>query len=513
MASRTRTELVFALTSQVGTNLKPVGQALRNYLDQDYGYQVEDIKVSDLLDVLRLTTTIDDSTPFRRYLTRMAAGSEAREKYGPDTLARLVTFDLQARRPGPGAKPTAYIIHQLKHPAEVDLLRQIYGPGFFLVGVFASEDYRRERLTTKLLRMSSVECQKLIDTDLDEARRKHGQKSSSTFERADVFVRSETDTDATDDLQRFVDLVFGDPFTTPTRDEHAMFIAYGASMRSSELGRQVGAAVVSQHGELLSVGTNEAPCAGGGLYWPDHEPDGRDFEALKADSNHSRRNELIAELAKALKLKPDATEELKAITGVLSRITEYGRSVHAEMEALLACARSGISPRGGTLMTTTFPCHNCARHVVASGLRRVVFIEPYPKSLAPDLHDDAIRIAAPGTAEMAWREFATVIAAGRKAPQPPVFLEPFVGVGPRRYMDLFSLTLSTGFEVRRKLREGEVELPARALGKDNSSWKLETVPRVPLHKTSYLDREDQAVRGGDGKQPVSEMLKDKGVGP
>src|ERR1035441_9924393 len=66
-------------------------------------------------------------------------------------------------------------------------------------------------------------------------------------------------------------------------------------------------------------------------------------------------------------------------------MTEYGRAVHAEMDALLTCARSGISPRNGTLYTTTFPCHNCTRHLVAAGIRRVVYIEPYPKSKATKL--------------------------------------------------------------------------------------------------------------------------------
>ena len=73
-------------------------------------------------------------------------------------------------------------------------------------------------------------------------------------------------------------------------------------------------------------------------------------------------------------------------------ITEYGRAVHAEMEALLTCARAGISPRGGTIYSTTFPCHNCAKHIVTSGIERVVFVEPYPKSKALELHDDSIEI-------------------------------------------------------------------------------------------------------------------------
>ena len=43
-----------------------------------------------------------------------------------------------------------------------------------------------------------------------------------------------------------------------------------------------------------------------------------------------------------------------------------------------------------TLFATTFPCHHCARHIVAAGIRRVVYVAPYAKSRAVDLHDDAI---------------------------------------------------------------------------------------------------------------------------
>jgi deoxycytidylate deaminase len=61
------------------------------------------------------------------------------------------------------------------------------------------------------------------------------------------------------------------------------------------------------------------------------------------------------------------------------------------MDALVSVSRHGTgSTLGGTLFSKTFPCHNCARHIVASGIARVVFVEPYPKSLALKLHSDSI---------------------------------------------------------------------------------------------------------------------------
>ena len=83
-----------------------------------------------------------------------------------------------------------------------------------------------------------------------------------------------------------------------------------------------------------------------------------------------------------------AREVLKA-TGLFD-ITEFGRAVHAEMDALLSCSRTGRSTRGGTIYTTTFPCHNCTRHIIAAGIKKVVYIEPYAKSKAFSLHQDAI---------------------------------------------------------------------------------------------------------------------------
>ena len=31
------------------------------------------------------------------------------------------------------------------------------------------------------------------------------------------------------------------------------------------------------------------------------------------------------------------------------------------------------------MYVTTFPCHNCAKHIIAAGIRRVVYLEPYPR--------------------------------------------------------------------------------------------------------------------------------------
>ena len=83
-----------------------------------------------------------------------------------------------------------------------------------------------------------------------------------------------------------------------------------------------------------------------------------------------------------------------------------------------------------TLYSTTYPCHNCARHIVAAGIREVVYIEPYTKSLAIDLHRDAIREETGPT---------------DSAKQKLVHFRLFSGVAPQRFALLF--------EKRRSLKD------------------------------------------------------------
>jgi len=89
------------------------------------------------------------------------------------------------------------------------------------------------------------------------------------------------------------------------------------------------------------------------------------------------------------------------------------------MAALMSAVRRGVSVSGATLYCTTFPCHECARHIIAAGIKRVVFVEPYPKSRAEDLYFDAVEVDAPTSSTR-------------------VPFDAYVGVAPRSYTRLFS---------------------------------------------------------------------------
>ncbi len=205
-----------------------------------------------------------------------------------------------------------------------------------------------------------------------------------------------------------------------------MFAAKSAALRTLDLSRQVGAAIFSKNGEVISVGSNEVPKADGGTYWSDETFDDREF--LRGfDSNDQRKSELLAELLEIVTNSPEEAEELKGQSSVKNAqfldALEYGRVVHAEMGAICDAARTGVPVRASTLYSTTFPCHMCAKHIVSAGVAEVVFLEPYPKSLTVDLHSDSVEVERNDR--------------GQFADYPSVKFIHFFGVTPRRYRELF----------------------------------------------------------------------------
>lgn len=160
---------------------------------------------------------------------------------------------------------------------------------------------------------------------------------------------------------------------------------------------------------------------------------GRDFPYLRQDTNKASLIEVVSEIRQSN--NKDAADWLKANKDCkLNSTLDFGRPVHAEMSAIMACARGGVATQGAFMFVTTFPCQNCAKNIIAAGITRVYFIEPYPKSLALELHDDAIFLNDELKNSVAER----------------VELRPYVGIGPRRFFDLFALNSGNGINLKRK---------------------------------------------------------------
>lgn len=455
-------ELIFGLVGPIGVNMAIVEQKLREAL-VSVGYSTETVRLTSLMSQIGVegSSLTETSNPALRYETRISYANAVRRKCENDAaLAALAVAEIRNIRQSYWLEKEAtnaenqphdeeldfrhrpierkaYILRQLKREEEILFLRKIYGRKFIQISVHASERQRTKNLEREIGKhnadMTPADCKKaaeaLVNTDMNERSDIHGQRIEEVFHLGDAFINGKNEESISDTVFRYIFAFFGRNSISPTRDEYGSYIAASAALRSIDLSRQVGAAVFSPRGEVISLGCNEVPKFSGGTYWGEDEEPHRDYDD-GMDANRTEKNRIIYDFvetiskAGALKDGADADSVYKnpefrrlIKDAAISDITEFGRMTHAEMTALTDAARLGRSTLGATIFVTTFPCHNCAKHIIASGLKRVVFIEPYPKSKALSLHEDSVILDESHDRRVAF--------------------EHFVGISPRRYRDIF----------------------------------------------------------------------------
>ena len=116
-------------------------------------------------------------------------------------------------------------------------------------------------------------------------------------------------------------------------DEYFMGVAHLAALRSKDPNTQVGACIVSTDNKILSMGYNGLPngCSDDEFPWARSADDG---------------------------------DELK---------TKYPYTVHSELNAILNYRGPGLE--GARLYVTLFPCNECAKAVIQSGIKTVIYEE------------------------------------------------------------------------------------------------------------------------------------------
>ena len=112
-------------------------------------------------------------------------------------------------------------------------------------------------------------------------------------------------------------------------DEYFMGIATLSAMRSKDPSTQVGACIVNEDKRILSMGYNGMPrcCSDDEYPW---------------DKNDNALD------------------------------SKYLYVCHAEFNAILNCAVGSV--KGCTVYTTLFPCNECAKAIIQSGIREVVYM-------------------------------------------------------------------------------------------------------------------------------------------
>ncbi|MGE5112461.1 MAG: anti-phage dCTP deaminase [Acidobacteriaceae bacterium] len=523
-------ELVFGVVGHAGSGTSRVASELKKVLEREqvasHSFAVEIVKATNVIRnwastrgeaVPAAIASIQDAGRFQELGDRMR--SEDPAKHGNDNAAVARDLILQIRElraalnkgtggnPGLkiGERPRAYILDSLKHPAEVHLLRRVYQDAFVLLGIVCDPEVRQARLSKKYRDAGLTQIEDFMEEDADGGE-DHGQRVSDTFHLSDYFVDNSSDRSKdgegvrewtlVDELTRLVKILTHSELKRPLPAEIAMNHAYAAQMQSACLSRQVGAAIIDGHGNLLASGCNEVPMAGGGVYGESLYEDAEDHRCAY-DGKQCRNNEQQAEIIDELIQK---IPELNGLDGEKRRrlikdlrktrigsLIEFSRAVHAEMDAILTASRKGVPLTGATLFVTAFPCHYCARHIISAGIHEVQYIEPYPKSKALALHQDAIE-TDPSKWVKPTEDFAVAKEQLRKqeAAHSTVLFRPFVGVAPRFY--------KRAFLKNRELKDkssGKMVIAEPAWGQ---SWHLT--------KVSYVDLEErlaETVKAGGGE--------------
>ncbi len=468
-------ELIFAVVGHVGSGTSEISEKLRDALENPSlkggRYDVTIMKARDVIvawakshgielppGVLKDERGGKESKVLQTTITLQDLGDEMRKGGDHAAVASALVARIRATRGKkqkskvsegepviPDGARRAYILDSIRHPAEVHLLRSVYQSAFTLFGIVCEEDVRLKRIMKKYSNAGEEFARQFMERDA-HAKELYGQHVSDAFHLADVFIDntqpqflknglSNVYWTIPDQLSRIVKLITHVEIVRPTAAESAMYAAYGAKLRSSCLSRQVGAAVADFTGTVVSTGTNETPCAGGGVCLeptPGKAPnnDGRCAfrPGEKFCSNTREQNELIEEIFSIIPNSGDLSarknQEKQLRDGRIGYFTEYSRAVHAEMDAILSAARRGVPVSGTTLYVTTFPCHYCAKHLVSAGIDEVQFIEPYPKSKALKLFSDSIT--------MDLDKWAPPSKGGVQ-----VLFRPYTGVAPRTYERAF----------------------------------------------------------------------------
>lgn len=456
-------EKFIAVVGPAGAGSGTAAKILTSIL-QGEGYETKIIKVSSLIKEFAKNKgkhvpadsthkIIEDVIEMQNLGDSIRQGGDYQMVEDHAAVAKLIIKEIKSLRdhkqarlditPQDNKPKRAFIIDSLRHPAEAILLREVYKELFTLIGVVCNPEVRTKRIKDKLIPKGSDKANEISQkieeyiTRDENANENYGQKVAKLFYEADYFVDNSakgnsdvTETAMNEPLQRFVDIINSKKIVRPSIHEAAMYQAHAAQMQSACLSRQVGAALVDKNYNVVAVGLNDVPKAGGGLYGQefildiDNEARCAYKETAICSSNVEQNiiiNELIEEFPTIVPKDITKDEIANRIRNTrIGGLIEFSRAVHAEMNAILSAAISGISPKGCRLYVSTYPCHYCARHIVTAGIDEVQFIEPYPKSKATELHSDSITTS--------MKDWVAPSDGGNR-----VLFRPFVGVAPKFY--------------------------------------------------------------------------------
>lgn len=477
MSNYSKPEIFIGIVAPIGTKKERIiGKLKKEFKKRQY--EVIEIKITNFLfrDELVLKQQDELKKKLReypksfQYFLKMELCTKIRKEDGAGFLAGLAIKEIKEKRSKNSNKGTVYLIDQIKNIEEYKVLSTVYDINYIQISIASNKKERNHFLEKsleegrvekfrKLLKSKKYEdsikeilnedmfcieklydkktkkkllieirnafedlvyrdsSEKLLKKDFDEngikaKNNKHGQQIANIFHESHYFFNADLpEADVQAEVEKFMHLLFGTYDEYPTQDEFGMALATLVSPRSTfPGGRHVGASIIAENGEVISAGSIRAPISTANTTKAHEDAIREGYRKIKKKIE-SWGDELGINEDNKKSRDPNKDE----IWEFIDNSIDFHPCTHAEISAILDANKLGVPVKGATLYTTTFPCHLCARDIITSGIKRVVFCEAYPKSRNEELYNSLI----------------TIDESNGCLDKLPLFT--FVGIGPKRY--------------------------------------------------------------------------------
>ena len=325
-----------------------------------------------------------------------------------------------------GKGPCRIVIDSLRNSMEAQYLKERYS-AFYLIAVNSKnrQTYLQHAVTNKAKKNVDTDLLNLMFAKIDRLSMEEvkisdytaGDMASPDIENviadAEIHISNNVEENATKEVSfyefysmaeqwmKYYSLIMHPGLITPSADERCMVVAYTAKFNSSCISRQVGAVITNQYHSIRTIGWNEVPygqmpCGLRDIFNVDnngeeicHECEYSEFERGKGEHGSFYCGKGFNE-----RIKEDyANVNEEHLTGLPKpycfrtlhnryegeKNQVFTRSLHAEENAILQMAKYGGEPlMNGIIYVTASPCELCSKKLYQIGVRKIVYIDPYP---------------------------------------------------------------------------------------------------------------------------------------
>src|SRR5437016_14135290 len=309
------------LIGLTGRNAAGKGEVARYLQKKSFYYY-------SLSDVIRDEIRVRGSDPTRELL--ITVGNELRQRHGARILAERILARIDDDK--------HYVIDSIRNPSEVDAFRA--AKHFKLIRIEAPPELRFQRIFKRQRESDPKTLQEFFELENREA---EGDDTSQNLVKVELMADHALVNDGTlDKLYPKIDkllLRLLKEIQRPSWDEYFMNIAKVVAARSNCIKRKV-ASIIVKDKRVISTGYNGTP--------------------------RGTRNCNEGGCPRCNSLAPSGTKLDECLCS------------HGEENAIVQASYHGVSLKDAIIYTTFAPCLMCAKMIINSGIREVVYNMDYP---------------------------------------------------------------------------------------------------------------------------------------